>query len=72
MFSNDIISLNTELAKAYFLLAYPVRTQRSYTHHVNLGSANSIVGLDDMIVKVQKPYILIYTHTKFLCQSNIK
>ena len=43
---DDIISTNTKPTQVYFLLVYPVRTQRSSMHHVNLGSVNSFIGLD--------------------------
>ena len=43
---DGIISTNTELTEAYFLPAYPVKTQRSSMHHLNLEFVDPIVGLD--------------------------
>ena len=43
---DDIISINTEPTKAYFLAAYLVRTQQSSMQHVNPGSVDQIIGLE--------------------------
>ena len=45
MFIDNIISTNTKLIEAYFLLVYPVRSQWLFTHHVNLGSFDPIIRL---------------------------
>ena len=38
--------MNTKPTQAYFLLACPVKPQRLFTHHVNPGSVNPIIGLN--------------------------
>ena len=63
-YSGYIISTNTELKKAHFLPVYSVRTERSPTHHVNLGSIEPTIGLD-------VPFIVSPTCTKMVEKSSI-